>query len=101
MTDYYEKFGYTKEFLDKMIPKNTNFCMCPTCGLFFNSSAGFDMHRIDDKSGDFGRRCLTTEEMYGKGMFLNKKGRWITREMDRTAVPFTVEKTSQESGGIA
>lgn len=53
---------------------------CATCHEFFNSDASFDMHRI----GEFGvdRRCMTTDEMSGAGMALNKDGYWVTSLYD-------------------
>jgi len=96
--DYYEKFGYTKEFLDKMIPKYTNYCMCSGCGKFFNSEAAFDMHRIDVPAPKY-RRCLKGHEMLEKGMSVNKKGRWVTKEFDSTRPVFTKETTSDETKG--
>lgn len=48
---------------------------CPTCCEYFNSSAAFEKHR----AGEFtARRCLTAEEMVGKGMDKNDAGFWIT-----------------------
>lgn len=49
---------------------------CPTCGELFNSNAAFDKHR----TGHFGidRRCMTVEEMHGKGMCKNAGGWWVT-----------------------
>jgi len=91
MTDYTKKFGYSEEYLKKMIPINSNRCMCPTCGLFFKSIRGFDMHRRNMK-------CLSEEEMLDKGMAINKTGHWVSRLMSSDPTGFTVEKTSQESG---
>lgn len=49
---------------------------CPTCEKYFKSTAAFSKHR----TGEFGRdrRCMTTEEMFGKGMALNAAGFWVT-----------------------
>lgn len=55
---------------------------CPTCGLLFNSMTAFDKHRTG-KFGVQSRRCLTTEEMAGVGMFAGEDGYWkaSAREM--------------------
>ena len=81
-SQYFEKFGYTNEYLDEMIPIGSSRCMCPACGLFFRSSTGFDKHRIDDPKGKDGRRCLNTTEMLEKGMVQTDSGHWVTEKMD-------------------
>ena len=50
---------------------------CPTCGLYFNSTAAFDKHRTGSHVGGQ-RRCMTEEEMRAIGMTLNSTGWWIT-----------------------
>ena len=100
MTDYTKKFGHSKEYMRKMTPNDSAMCMCPACGLFFKSSAGFDMHRIDDPDGKYGRRCLNIEEMKAKKMDRNKTGHWLTRKMDSKRVPFAIGETSPEGGVI-
>jgi hypothetical protein len=52
-------------------------CRCPSCGLFFNSIAGFDKHRIPDELFD-GRRCRSESEMLAAGMGTNTAGYWVT-----------------------
>ena len=48
---------------------------CPTCREYFNSMAGFDMHR----AGPFtARRCLSPDEMRADGMAVSKSGWWVT-----------------------
>jgi len=53
---------------------------CTECHESFNSDTAFDRHRTGDF--DTGRRCMTSEEMTGKGMSLNAKGWWITATSD-------------------
>lgn len=50
-------------------------CQCPACGEYFNSSAGFDKHRIGPFSD---RDCLSKGEMRGIGMSKNSAGFWIS-----------------------
>ena len=60
---------------------------CPSCGLYFNSTASFDAHRAG-KWGTYAksdgsyipaeRRCLTEQEMREKGMSVSASGWWIT-----------------------
>jgi hypothetical protein len=62
---------------------------CQGCKEFFNSTFAFDKHR----TGDFGkgeRRCLTTDEMEGKGMSKNTAGFWIS-----AAMPADVREAAQ------
>ena len=55
---------------------------CPTCSEYFNSSRSFEKHRI----GPFNdRKCMTKDEMTGKGMSKNRKGFWITAQMPHGA----------------
>lgn len=51
-------------------------CKCPTCGLFFNSIAGFDKHRKGNYSE--GRICLSEPEMLSIGMDTSEAGYWLT-----------------------
>lgn len=53
-------------------------CACRACGERFNSVAGFDMHRVGVHGVD--RRCLTPEEMRGRGMSEGARG-WVTAAM--------------------
>jgi len=48
-----------------------NRCQCASCGEHFNSTAAFDKHRSQG-------RCLTADEMLGKGMAINSSGWWVT-----------------------
>ena len=47
---------------------------CRGCGLYFNSTSAFEMHRIGKYGVD--RRCKTPEEMKAANMHLNKDGYW-------------------------
>jgi hypothetical protein len=51
-------------------------CLCRGCGEYFNSVHAFDRHRI--WVSPTVQRCLTHEEMVGKGMSINSSGFWIT-----------------------
>lgn len=48
---------------------------CPACHETFNGTRAGDMHRVGDFN-DGSRRCLTPEEMLGKGLVLNARGLW-------------------------
>tara|TARA_R110000822_G_scaffold9644_1_gene37247 strand:+ start:197 stop:421 length:225 start_codon:yes stop_codon:yes gene_type:complete len=52
---------------------------CPGCGHFFNSTYAFEKHRKGEHGVD--RRCLTPDEMEGKGMSINASGFWIGKSM--------------------
>ena len=54
--------------------------LCRSCGLYFNSVAAFDKHRTGTHGKD--RRCMTVEEMRGKGMDINGRGFWVTALRD-------------------
>jgi hypothetical protein len=50
--------------------------LCRTCGVYFNSTAAFDKHRIGTHGVD--RRCMTVDEMLAKGMAQAASGFWVT-----------------------
>ena len=53
--------------------------LCRSCGKVFTTTSTFDKHRTgkyDIAAPEFGRRCLTTEEMDSKGWGVNQRGRW-------------------------
>ena len=52
---------------------------CQGCKEYFNSTGAFDKHRTGKHGVD--RRCMTTEEMIGKGCSLNAGGYWIASKM--------------------
>jgi hypothetical protein len=52
---------------------------CQGCKAYFNSSFAFDKHRTGEHGKD--RRCLTADEMAGKGMSKNAAGFWISSAM--------------------
>ena len=52
---------------------------CRGCGAYFNSTFAFEKHRTGEFSKD--RRCLTSDEMAGKGMSKNAAGFWISSAM--------------------
>ena len=60
---------------DPKLPADSNFCLCPSCGEYFNSEAGFDMHRMRGK-------CRTKAQMKDRGMSVSAKGYWITQRYD-------------------
>jgi hypothetical protein len=61
----------------KMLSGDRN--QCQGCKAYFNSVKAFDKHRTGKHGVD--RRCLTEDEMLGKGMSVNKDGFWITKAM--------------------
>ena len=65
---------------DPMLPPYSNFCQCPSCGLYFKSDAAFDKHRVGSYSMRT-RRCLLPDEMREIGMDTNRKGYWVTSLM--------------------
>ena len=52
---------------------------CGGCRRYFNSNSAFTKHRIGDHGVD--RRCMTDEEMLGRGMFINATGWWVGQAM--------------------
>ena len=61
----------------QMLPRGTDMCRCPTCGLYFNSSFAFTKHRIG-RVGTPERRCLTQVEMLNAGFAQGPKGHWLS-----------------------
>jgi hypothetical protein len=53
-------------------------CRCSSCGLYFNSTAAFDKHRVGSWRGVADRRCLAIAEMKDRGMAVNASGYWVT-----------------------
>lgn len=54
---------------------------CTVCHESFTGSTSGDMHRTGDHAVNEGpdrRRCLTVDEMTGKGMVRNDRGIWTT-----------------------
>jgi hypothetical protein len=51
-------------------------CLCRGCNEYFNSVYAFDRHRI--WASLIVQRCLTDEEMVGKGMSVNASGFWYS-----------------------
>jgi hypothetical protein len=60
---------------------------CAGCEKYFNSSNAFDKHRTGEHGKD--RRCMSTEEMTGKGMATNKGGWWVGSLRDENASPWS------------
>lgn len=52
-------------------------CFFRGCGEYFNSVRSFDRHRA--WASPVAQRCLTHEELVGKGMSVNSSGFWITK----------------------
>ena len=69
---------------------STHLNYCTTCGADFGGVTAFDKHRVGkhaflctpDRLD--GRRCLTTEEMLGLGMYINAQGRWSQPDNGRS-----------------
>ena len=53
-------------------------CQCTACGLYFNSTAAFDKHRVGDHRVTRDRRCLTPQQMQERGMEQTSEGWWVT-----------------------
>jgi hypothetical protein len=54
---------------------------CQACKQYFNSNTAFDFHRTGEHGVD--RRCMTVEEMLGRGMEINQAGYWIKDKFTR------------------
>ena len=61
--------------------------LCTACGEDFSSVAVFDAHRVGkheylfSKRQPNGRRCLTLDEMEGRGWTRNRWERWSNPEL--------------------
>ena len=62
---------------DPMLPQGSDKCRCTDCGLYFNSTHGFEKHRVG-KVGTADRRCLTIGELQARGWSQNRTRHWIT-----------------------
>ena len=51
-------------------------CQCSACGLYFNSLAAFDLHRIGTYKLDT-RGCLSEASLQASGARLNESGYWV------------------------
>lgn len=61
-------------------------CRCVNCGEYFNSTHAFVKHRTGPFGRMPGRRCLSAEEMEGKGM--SKRAHfWISRARENVPNP--------------
>lgn len=52
---------------------------CSACYMQFRGLSGFDDHRVGkycNTPPDYGRRCLSTSEMFAKGYQIDEKLRW-------------------------
>lgn len=77
----------------------TRRCQCPTCKEFFRSVSGFDRHRVG--AYGTGRRCLSPEEMEGRGMARDRLGVWARAQKPVSGWPWKPSRQAQEalSGG--
>jgi hypothetical protein len=67
---------------DPMLPRDTDRCRCMSCGLYFNSTYAFGEHRVGGWEEDgTHRRCLTLEELRGRGWQQQPAGHWLPRKM--------------------
>ena len=53
---------------------------CGGCREYFNSNSAFELHRTGEHGVD--RRCMTVDEMKGRGMDVNAAGFWVTELFD-------------------
>lgn len=68
---------------------------CPACHETFNSGYAGDMHRTGDWTEASPRRCLTPDEMRGRGMGQTAEGYWISSADSREDhSPQTAEQDS-------
>lgn len=54
---------------------------CPECHETFSGTSSGDRHRVGDHAVSVGpdrRRCLTADEMVGKGLVRNERGIWTS-----------------------
>lgn len=61
-------------------------CDCRACGESFGGETAFKARRTGDfthEAPNYGRRCLTRQEMKAKGWFQNEAGRWAMSEWDK------------------
>lgn len=56
-------------------------CQCTSCGLYFNSNAAFDKHRVGRYSPNE-RTCLSVDAMGNLGMAKNSDGFWVSSTFD-------------------
>lgn len=77
-----------------------NRCQCSECGEYFGSVNGFDRHRTgkyEMTPPNYGRRCLTPEEMTAKKMRQNERGFWVSGNMPARLLGFARETISGET----
>lgn len=83
--------------------------LCTLCGQDFGGVRAFDAHRVGshdhcfDLSHPDGRRCLSVEEMAGRGLQRNSAGRWslpwsLTLSAETKARRNGTEAAETESG---
>lgn len=77
-------------------------CECRACGESFGGESAFNRHRVGEFSmtpPNYGRRCLTEQEMAGKGWFRNAAGRWSTSAWDKNyRLPICRRSTGGDRG---
>jgi hypothetical protein len=84
--------------------------LCRSCNQDFSSVAMFDRHRVGkhaylyreglnmDPPREDGRRCLSVEEMTGKGWERDRRGRWSDpRERLRAREGFSAKRSGASS----
>lgn len=77
---------------------------CPSCLEYFNTNAGFDAHRTGSHTNQQ-RRCLSVEEIEGKGLKLNVNGFWTLpvpeKDVERLANMRKRKNAAGKPGGNA
>jgi len=61
----------------------SNISTCPACRLVFSTVSNFDRHRTgkyDITAPQYGRRCLTAQEMLALSWRQNAKSQWTRNE---------------------
>lgn len=69
---------------------------CDACHQTFSGTTAGDRHRVGDHAVSIGpgrRRCLTADEIRGKGMEQNDRGVWTNGGIS----PFAAARVEQES----
>ena len=67
---------------DPMLPFDTKYCKCPSCGAYFGGAKAFDMHRVRGRVGSGeDRGCQppsSVADKHGKPKLkMNNRGYWV------------------------
>lgn len=76
MSDQWDRLRESDKTVAKELRVGKRTCECASCGEYFTSPSGFDMHRID--YGSANTRCATVAQMSQMGMKQNTNGVWYS-----------------------